>query len=262
MTVLKRGIPDHVPVSPNTSNMIPAKLTGKPYWDIYLYQDPPLWKAYIDCVKRFEFDSLMDGYVENEFDDLAMEERKFDRNAIVYRNDDRIVTQAYATANGKNFWSDSVTVYHRGNPPSVVSPSAIHLPAVPGSFAEVAGAREWPTGSELLSLAKKEMGEHGLAGVWCGTSKLVHTEQDIYDFFDEKEAFFEKRDALLGFFEKKFKRLMKPPRPTGFHLRRGIWDAGPPDSCHLQGAWASHSQADDEAGEGSGDSIPHPLLRP
>lgn len=28
---------DMVPVSPDISNMIPCKLTGKPFWDIYLY---------------------------------------------------------------------------------------------------------------------------------------------------------------------------------------------------------------------------------
>lgn len=69
--VLNGEIPDHVPVAPDTSNMIPARMVGKPFWDIYLYQDPPIWKAYIDCVKYFGFDSLMDGYVQILFDDLG-----------------------------------------------------------------------------------------------------------------------------------------------------------------------------------------------
>jgi hypothetical protein len=33
--------------------------------------DPPIWLAYINCVKRFGFDSLMDGYVGIDFDDMA-----------------------------------------------------------------------------------------------------------------------------------------------------------------------------------------------
>ncbi|MCL1793456.1 MAG: hypothetical protein FWG34_06275, partial [Oscillospiraceae bacterium] len=57
LCALGGNMPDHVPVMPDLSNMIPAKLTGKPFWDIYLYQDPPLWRAYIDCVKYFGFDS-------------------------------------------------------------------------------------------------------------------------------------------------------------------------------------------------------------
>ena len=74
ITVLEGRLPDHVPVAPDTSNMIPARLTGKPFWDLYLYQDPPIWKAYLDCVKYFGFDSLMDGYVSIDFDDLPFED--------------------------------------------------------------------------------------------------------------------------------------------------------------------------------------------
>ena len=51
-----------MPVAPDFSNMIPARLTGKPFWDLYLYQDPPIWEAYIACAKRFDIDSVMDGY--------------------------------------------------------------------------------------------------------------------------------------------------------------------------------------------------------
>jgi uroporphyrinogen decarboxylase len=38
--------------------MIPARLTGKPFWDLYLYNDPPLWEAYIACAKHFDIDPL------------------------------------------------------------------------------------------------------------------------------------------------------------------------------------------------------------
>ncbi|MBI5725426.1 MAG: hypothetical protein HZA50_15825 [Planctomycetes bacterium] len=61
-TVLKGGIPDRVPCAPDFSNMIPARLTGKPFWDLYLYNDPPIWEAYIAAANHFDIDSLMDGY--------------------------------------------------------------------------------------------------------------------------------------------------------------------------------------------------------
>ena len=38
--VMAGGIPDRVPVEPDISNMIPARLTGRPFWDIYVYQNP------------------------------------------------------------------------------------------------------------------------------------------------------------------------------------------------------------------------------
>ena len=69
LTVLKGNIPDCVPVAPDISNMIPARLTGKPFWDLYLYNDPPIWQAYIDAAKHFNIDSLMDGYFWLSFPD-------------------------------------------------------------------------------------------------------------------------------------------------------------------------------------------------
>jgi hypothetical protein len=62
-------IPDCVPVAPDFSNMIPARLTGKPFWDLYLYRDPPIWEAYIAAAKYFDIDSLMDGYFPLVFPD-------------------------------------------------------------------------------------------------------------------------------------------------------------------------------------------------
>jgi len=30
--------PDMIPVAPDISNMIPAKMSGRPFWDIYFYK--------------------------------------------------------------------------------------------------------------------------------------------------------------------------------------------------------------------------------
>ncbi len=56
ITAMKNQQPDRVPVAPDISNMIPARLTGKPFFDIYVNSDPPLWKAYIEAVKYFGID--------------------------------------------------------------------------------------------------------------------------------------------------------------------------------------------------------------
>ena len=217
LAVLNRKIPDRVPVAPDTSNMIPAKLTGKPFWDLYLYQDPPIWKAYIDCVKYFGFDSLMDGYVRIDFDDLLLDPNPYERMAIVFRDDEKIITRAYNKANGHCQWAEKVTVYFRDNPPSYnVSPEAVHQPETPSSFTELKGVREWPTGGALLSLVKNEMGEHGLVGVFCGTSCLVTSEQEIYDYYDDPTPFYERRDKILKHSAEKFDRLINLPQPPDF----------------------------------------------
>jgi len=49
LAALNNEQPDRVPDAPDISNMIPCRLTGKPFWDIYLYDDPPWWQAYINA---------------------------------------------------------------------------------------------------------------------------------------------------------------------------------------------------------------------
>lgn len=57
LTAMRRGIPDRVPVSPDISNMIPARLTGKDFWELYLFSNPSLGQAYMDAVRRFGIDA-------------------------------------------------------------------------------------------------------------------------------------------------------------------------------------------------------------
>lgn len=56
LTAIKHGQPDRVPCAPDISNMVPARLTGRPFWDIYFYQSPPLWRAYLEAVKLIGID--------------------------------------------------------------------------------------------------------------------------------------------------------------------------------------------------------------
>lgn len=56
LIAMKNQQPDRVPVAPDISNMIPCKMTGKPFWDVYLYKNPPLWKANLAASRYFGFD--------------------------------------------------------------------------------------------------------------------------------------------------------------------------------------------------------------
>jgi len=208
LTVINGKIPDHVPVAPDTSNMIPARMTGKPFWQLYLYQDPPIWKAYIDCVKYFGFDSLMDGYIPVQFEELGEVDHDW-TEVLVFQNEERIITQKYREALGKKEWAEWVTVYYRDNPPTWdVEPNAIGLPTVPVKWKKIDGVREWPKGEALIQFAQEEMGEHGLVGVFCGQSTLLFSQKDIYAYYDDPEKFHDKRDRLLEHYERKFNKLM------------------------------------------------------
>jgi hypothetical protein len=62
LAVLHGEVPDCVPCCPDISNMVPCRLTGKPFWEIYAHQDPPLWKAHIDALKHFDIDGGFEIY--------------------------------------------------------------------------------------------------------------------------------------------------------------------------------------------------------
>jgi hypothetical protein len=111
--------------------MIPVRLAGKLFWDLYLYQDPPIWLAYINCVKHFDFDSLMDAYVTIAFDELGEIDHDWEKR-IVFRNEERIVTQRRRKALSVEERSDKLTVFYRDNPPTDgVKPSTIGMPDKP-----------------------------------------------------------------------------------------------------------------------------------
>ena len=68
MAAMTNGVPDRVPVAPDMSNMIPCKLTGKPFWEVYYFNDPPLWEAYLNAVKTYGFDGwFTDGEMQYQW---------------------------------------------------------------------------------------------------------------------------------------------------------------------------------------------------
>jgi len=143
---------DMVPVAPDMSNMIPCKLTGRPFWDIYLHKDPPLWQAYIHAAKFFGIDGWQP--------DLPLEldhERKARLagpqwiEAIVARTPERIYTRTHASIDGKEVWSDRVTVYYKWDPPtSNVPPEKVGLSLELPTDWENIEPRKGPQGVELL----------------------------------------------------------------------------------------------------------------
>lgn len=56
LAAMRNEQPDRVPVAPDMSNMIPCRLTGRPFWEIYYFNNPPLWQAYIEAVRYFGID--------------------------------------------------------------------------------------------------------------------------------------------------------------------------------------------------------------
>jgi uroporphyrinogen decarboxylase len=203
-TVLRGDLPDCVPASPDFSNMIPARLTGKPFWDLYLYNDPPIWQAYIDCAKHFDIDSVMDGYfwLPNPWDIGDPDESEL---FIVYRDESRIVTQRRT----RGTWDSTVNCYHRDNPPNYgIDPSRIGLPNTPATFEPVEGRKDLDSSPAGLSDAKRRMGDQGLVGVFLTGTLVLTSEQDVYRYADDPASFDPIIKKRLVDVERRFEWLM------------------------------------------------------
>lgn len=195
LALLHGEVPDCVPVCPDISNMVPARLTGKPFWDIYVYKDPPLWKAHIDALKFFDIDG---GFEVYDFGDLFGDAEGCWEDQIVHRYDDgRFVTQTLNLDTGE--WSRHVRVHTADNPPATnVLPARIGLPAEPQTWEAISGVKEWPTGLELWKLVREEMGDQGIIGMPSGASTLLVCDPDeIYAYYDDPRPFYERREQML-----------------------------------------------------------------
>jgi len=181
--------------------MVPARLTGKPFWDIYVHQDPPLWKAYIDAVKHFGIDGGFEVYDFGDlFDDMYP---KWESRIVHRRQDGSFVTQDYCQETEQ--WSHTVVVHTSDNPPATdVLPSKIGLPAIPSTWEEIEGVKQWPKGFELWEMIKKELGDHGIVGMPSGARTcLVYSTDEVCEYYDNPAKFHQRREEMLELIERR-----------------------------------------------------------
>ena len=190
--------------------MIPARLTGKPFWDLYLYNDPPIWEAYIDCAKKLNIDSLMDGYFPLTFpEEISDEEKEFEK-FIVFRNEERIVVQKSRVVNSKRIWNDKVAVYYIADPPTEsVNPSDIGLPTVPNKWESLEGVSKIDLGPEGLKKTKEMLGNQGLLGVFLTYSAALHNQESIYNYYDNPDKHEQWALERVEAVERRFDKIMQ-----------------------------------------------------
>jgi uroporphyrinogen decarboxylase len=213
LAVLHGRMPDCVPCCPDISNMVPCRLTGKPFWQIYACQDPPLWKAHIDALKHFDIDGGFEMYdfVGGVF---PSEPSSWERR-IVKRLDDGGFIVGWADRDtGK--WGPTVTVFTADTPPrGNIDPRALGLPAVPTEWEPMPEAKKWPTGLELWKLVREEMGDQGVVGFGSGGGTLaLHGPEDIYAYYEDPKPFRDSVAERLAAVEAQIKRVASlAPRP-------------------------------------------------
>ena len=168
------GQPDRVPAAPDISNMIPCRLTGKPFWDIYMRGDPPLWRAYVDAVRHFGIDGWF------TYGGVAFQRKGDQRewtSETIARTDERIVTRTVCRTPAGDLTCE--TTYYIADPPTQtrkwITDLKADLPKVRYFFPEITGCDAAP-----LEEMRAYLGEDGALGACVGLPGF----QDLFGWFD------------------------------------------------------------------------------
>jgi len=208
LTVIDGKIPDCVPVAPDFSNMIPAKLMGKPFWDLYLYNDPPIWEAFIECARFFNIDAVMDGYFPLTFPEEIDNDEEWE-SFIVLKNEERIVVQASRRKGKNRVWRNTVDVYYQADPPTMgLSPEKAGVPLTPKCWEPLEGVKPIDLGPTGLKRVQELMGEQGLVGVFVTSSVALSNEAEIYHYYDNPDQHEKWAVDRIENAEQRFQRIM------------------------------------------------------
>ncbi|NPV54366.1 MAG: hypothetical protein HPY71_12755 [Firmicutes bacterium] len=176
--------------------MIPCKLTGKPFWEIYVNENPPLWKAYIDAVRYYDFDAwFIDGYIEY----LTPYPIKPRRLSLKKTKSRWIEERVFETPAGD--LTETVT-YYVADPPTktskVVKDFDQDFPRLLALFPEILDYD-----SSVLEEQRAELGELGPLGTFIECPGF-HTWLDYFDgnlealtyaYYDHPDRFEELREV-------------------------------------------------------------------
>lgn len=190
MTACRNEQPDRIPAAPDISNMVPCRLTGKPFWDIYVNENPPLWRAYIEALKYYG----MDGWFTSWDLNFKLKSKVEIDKRIVKKGTDRWeVLITYRTPNGD---LTERMVSPIGDAPTrvekLIKDFKEDFPKYKHLYSDVTGFN-----NSLFEQQKKELGELGIMSVCVSAPGLQSyvdhfhgsLEAVTYAYYDYPELF-------------------------------------------------------------------------
>jgi uroporphyrinogen decarboxylase len=190
LTAMTGGVPDRVPASPDTNWMIPARLTGKPFWEVYYHGDPPIWKAYNDCVRYVG----IDGFSHHGIIQAPGHPDVEGSREIVEQTDERLVVERTLRTPAGSVTGR--TVFLRGEAPTQVRKPIEDFAA---QF-EIAKYLLWKDVDNLrldqYTRARDDMGDDGVVGLCMNLPTLLThlrepTEGAFFDYYDHHDLLVE-----------------------------------------------------------------------
>lgn len=178
LTALSNRQPDHVPAAPDLYEMIPIRLSDRPSWEIFVYGDPPPYKARMDACAYYGVDAFIPLYVPMPEDPAT---------AIVFRSDEKLITRTFIESNGDRHWSAEATVYEPREPSAYVKAKKIGLPETHEDF-EVVTPSASQVGKPYFDAARAYVGEQGVVAPMVFLPCLGSWEEEIYEYYDNPEG--------------------------------------------------------------------------
>jgi uroporphyrinogen decarboxylase len=178
LTAIRNEQPDHVPAAPDLYEMAPIKLLGRPSWEMLVYQDPPVWKARMDTCAHFGVDAFIPLWVPLEVST---------NTAVVFRDDDRLITRTFLDKEGRRTWSPFAMVYMRDDASAYVKAATISLPEEHEDF-EIVLPNYNKVGREHFEDARKYAGEQGVVAPMVCLPALSTWPEDTYAYLEEPDT--------------------------------------------------------------------------
>lgn len=173
MNACRRLPTDRVPVAPDISNMVPARLTGKPFWNVYFDENPPLWKAYLDAADYFDIDAW---FIEGTPVFLRKDPVEYSYSCAPDGNGRMVRTTVVKTKCGNLTMRE---MCKPDDPPvpveKFIKDFKEDFPKYKCLFSEITGAD-----TESFKLKKKLLGERGMMGAYC-TPPGLHTLEGVFE---------------------------------------------------------------------------------
>jgi uroporphyrinogen decarboxylase len=161
LIAMQGGKPDRVPACPDISNMIPCRLTGKPFWEIYYFREPALWEAYIEAVRYFGIDGWFT-YGDMQF---QWPVERYEAIEEMRRTAERMTVRYRGRLDGARYTYE--VTYYVADPPTTTEKMVKDLTANWGLLERLFAP---PVGynPSLLRKQREEFGELGIFGVSIG----------------------------------------------------------------------------------------------
>ena len=192
--------PDRVPVSPDISNGIPARFSGKDFRDIFYYKNPAVWDLYLHAAHYFNFEVCLElpGLIGVDIDELFCggllintvgNVRMF--NEIIEKDENKTkIKYEYHTGKGT---LNEILIFPMDNPPWIKVPLVKDVEDDKQKIIEIVSVNPWDKNGEFFNQMYEKVGNSGVVEtrIQVPTSwwffNRVDIIKSIMDFFDNKK---------------------------------------------------------------------------